>query len=132
MTALAMPQHVYLHAYLQHFETWLGRDDVNEIIVNRPGEVWIETAGAPQMTRVDAGAIDDRLLERLAGQIARISHQAVNRQHPLLAATLPDGARVQMVGPPRRATLEPRHSTPHRQRSRSDRFCVCASIASPV
>ncbi|MFM5949031.1 MAG: P-type DNA transfer ATPase VirB11, partial [Novosphingobium sp.] len=30
----------------------------------------------------------------------RAGHQAVNRQSPLLSATLPDGARVQMIGPP--------------------------------
>src|SRR6185312_1961855 len=35
-----------------------------------------------------------------ARQIARITSQGVNREHPLLAATLPNGARVQMVGPP--------------------------------
>jgi type IV secretion system protein VirB11 len=91
---------VYLRAYLQPFAQWLERDDVNEIIVNRPGEVWIELAGAPHMQRIEAPAVDDQLLERLATQIARITAQGVNREHPLLAATLPNGARVQMAGPP--------------------------------
>lgn len=90
----------YLRSYLQPFDEWLERDDVNEIIVNRPGEVWIEVAGAAQMQRIESSVITDQLLERLAGQIARASSQAVSRQHPLLAATLPNGARVQMVGPP--------------------------------
>lgn len=90
----------YLRTYLQPFAEWLERDDVNEIIVNRPGEVWIEVAGAERMQRIDAEAITDQLLERLAGQIARASAQAVSREHPLLAATLPNGARVQMAGPP--------------------------------
>jgi type IV secretion system protein VirB11 len=44
--------------------------------------------------------LDDQLLQRLAEQVARISHQGINREHPLLAATLPDGARIQLVGPP--------------------------------
>jgi len=39
-------------------------------------------------------------LQRLAQQIAGASHQGVNRQHPLLAASLPGGARVQVVAPP--------------------------------
>lgn len=90
----------YLRTYLQPFAEWLERDDVNEIIVNRPGEIWIEVAGAAQMQRIVSEAITDQLLERLAGQIARASSQAVSRQHPLLAATLPNGARVQMAGPP--------------------------------
>lgn len=90
----------YLRTYLQPFAEWLERDDVNEIIVNRPGEVWIEIAGAAQMQRVEHHAVTDQLLERLAAQIARASSQAVSREHPLLAATLPNGARVQMAGPP--------------------------------
>jgi type IV secretion system protein VirB11 len=90
----------YLRTYLQPFAQWLERDDVNEIVVNRPGEVWIEVAGAAQMQRVETPVVTDELLERLAGQIARASFQGVSRQHPLLAATLPNGARVQMVAPP--------------------------------
>ncbi|MGH6952430.1 MAG: ATPase, T2SS/T4P/T4SS family, partial [Vitreimonas sp.] len=90
----------YLRAYLQPFAPWLERDDINEILVNRPGEVWIEVSGAPQMQRIETPEIDDQLLERLARQIARTTSQGVSREHPLLAATLPNGARVQMAGPP--------------------------------
>ena len=91
---------VYLRSWLRPFAPWLDRDDITEIMVNRPGELFVEIAGQPGMTRVVAPEIDDLLLERLAGQIARMGAQAVNRQSPLLAATLPDGARVQMIGPP--------------------------------
>lgn len=90
----------YLDAYLAPFKRWLDRDTVTEIIVNRPGEVWIEDSLSPGMTKVEAPEIDDRLVERLAGQVARVSHQGINREHPLLGATLPDGARVQFCGPP--------------------------------
>jgi type IV secretion system protein VirB11 len=51
------------------------------------------------MERIDLPALDDRHLRRLAEQVARISHQGVNREQPLLAAVLPDGARVQFVAP---------------------------------
>jgi type IV secretion system protein VirB11 len=44
--------------------------------------------------------VDDLLLQRLAQQVARNSHQGINREHPLLSATLPDGARIQLCGPP--------------------------------
>ncbi|GGE00792.1 P-type DNA transfer ATPase VirB11 [Tsuneonella deserti] len=91
---------VYLDAYLAPFEEWLARDTVTEIIVNRPGEVWIEDAAEPGMQRIAAPGIDDRLVQRLAEQVARVSHQGINREHPLLGATLPDGARVQFCGPP--------------------------------
>jgi type IV secretion system protein VirB11 len=96
---------VYLDAYLAPFRPWLERETVTEILVNRPGEVWIEDAAQPGMARIAAPAIDDQLLQRLAEQVARISHQGINREHPLLAATLPEeaglgGARIQLVGPP--------------------------------
>ena len=32
---------VYLEAYLAPFRQWLDRDTITEIMVNRPGEVWI-------------------------------------------------------------------------------------------
>ncbi len=91
---------VYLRTYLRPFAPWLERGDINEILVNRPGEVWIEVAGRPGMERVEVPEVDDLLLERLAAQVARWAHQAINRQSPLLSATLPGGERVQMVGPP--------------------------------
>jgi type IV secretion system protein VirB11 len=98
--APAAPRSVYLDAYLAPFRPFLARESVTEILVNRPGEVWIEDAGAARMQRIELPAIDDMLLQRLAEQVARQSHQGINREHPLLAATLPDGARIQLVGPP--------------------------------
>ena len=90
---------VYLDAYLSPLAAWLERDDITDLLINRPGEVWIETSGgeiaceaAPQITEVALG--------RLARQIAATSHQGVNREHPLLSASLPGGARVQVVAPP--------------------------------
>jgi type IV secretion system protein VirB11 len=91
---------VYLNSYLAPFTPWLEAGDVTEILVNMPGEVWVERMGAAQMERHPAPAIDAQLLERLAHQIARINHQGVSRETPLLAAVLPGGARVQMILPP--------------------------------
>lgn len=90
----------YLDAYLAPFRQWLDRDTVTEILVNRPGEVWVEDSASPGMQRLEAPEIDDLLVQRLAEQVARVSHQGINREHPLLGATLPDGARVQFCGPP--------------------------------
>ena len=90
---------VYLDAYLAPLAAWLERDDVTDLMVNRPGEVWIETA-AGQITREDAPQVTETALNRLARQIAAATHQGVNREQPLLSAALPDGARVQVVAPP--------------------------------
>ena len=98
---LGRERSVYLEAYLAPFRQWLDRDTVTEIIVNRPGEVWIEDAAQPGgMQRIETDTITDILVQRLAEQVARVSHQGINREHPLLGATLPDGARVQFCGPP--------------------------------
>lgn len=97
---IAGERSVYLDAYLAPFRQWLERDTVTEIMVNRPGEVWIEDAASPGMQKIDTPDIDDKLVQRLAEQVARVSHQGINREHPLLGATLPDGARIQFCGPP--------------------------------
>lgn len=105
VTGPAPVRSVYLDAYLAPLRPWLDRESVTEILVNRPGEIWVEDAAQPGMQRIDLPAIDQQLLQRLAEQVARVSHQGINREHPLLSATLPaengqGGARIQLVGPP--------------------------------
>jgi type IV secretion system protein VirB11 len=90
---------VYLRSYLAPLTGMLARADVTDIYVNRPGELWAETIGGA-IERHDAPALDEATLARLARQIAALTHQGISREHPLLSATLPDGARVQVVAPP--------------------------------
>lgn len=99
MTAHTPGRSVYLEAYLRPLAPWLGQADVTDILINAPGEVWVETVGG-EMVRHEAPELTEQALRRLAGQIAAAGGQGVNREHPLLAATLPDGARVQIVTPP--------------------------------
>jgi type IV secretion system protein VirB11 len=87
----------FLDAYLEPFRNWLAQPDVTELLVNRPGEVWIEQRG--RMTCHKAPKVTDALLQRLAEQVARVSNQGISRERPLLAAMLPNGARVQFVAP---------------------------------
>lgn len=89
----------YLEAYFEPLRPWLNQDDVTELLVNRPGEIWIERAGPGSMERFPLPALDARLIERLATQIARVNRQGVNRENPLLSAVLEDGARVQIIAP---------------------------------
>jgi type IV secretion system protein VirB11 len=93
------PASVYLHAYLAPLAGMLERPDVTDIFVNTPGEMWVETVGGGLEHHL-APRLDDTTLWRLARQIASLSHQGVSREHPLLAATLPGGERVQVVAPP--------------------------------
>ncbi|MDZ7628174.1 MAG: P-type DNA transfer ATPase VirB11 [Parvularculaceae bacterium] len=105
MTALAPelaadePNHVYLTAFLKPLEKWLMHERVAEIFINKPGEFWVEVIGGA-MSRVAAPEITDSHVQRLAAQIARFNAQAINREQPVLAASLPSGERVQIVGPP--------------------------------
>lgn len=89
----------YLTQYLQPIAALLARDDVTDIYINAPGEVWAETIGGT-IERYEEPAIDEASLWRLARQVASLSHQGINREHPLLSAILPDGSRVQIVAPP--------------------------------
>lgn len=93
------PSGVYLRACLSPFEYLLARPDVTDVYVNRPGELWVETLGGA-IERHDNPGITELTLARLARQIAALTHQGVSREHPLLAATLPDGSRIQVVAPP--------------------------------
>lgn len=90
---------IYLRAYLEPLAGMLERPEVTDIYVNRPHELWVETVGGA-IERHDAPGLDEATLARLARQIAALSHQGISREHPLLSATLPDGARVQIVAPP--------------------------------
>ena len=95
---MSMSQRVYLDAFLAPLAAYLDRTDVTDVYINRPGEVWLETSSG--IERHDQPGLDDAALWRLARQIAAASDQGINREHPLLAATLPDGSRVQICAPP--------------------------------
>ena len=44
----------YLEAYFAPLQPWLNQDDVTEVLINRPGEIWIERAGPCSRQRVAA------------------------------------------------------------------------------
>ena len=89
---------VFLDAFLAPLAAALGRADVTDVYVNRPGELWLETEHGVE--RHEDPRLDDEALWRLSRQIAAATDQGISREHPLLAATLPSGARVQVCAPP--------------------------------
>jgi len=80
------------------FEPWILDKDVSEILVNRPGQVYIEKAG--EMRCHEVSRLTPRVLIQLSRLIANENAQVLNDQHPLLSASLQDGSRVQIVMPP--------------------------------
>lgn len=88
-----------LTAWLAPFAPFLAQGDVTDIFVNRPGEIWVERMGGGMECHV-LPEVDEARLWLIARGVAGISHQGISREHPLMAATLPGGARVQVVAPP--------------------------------
>lgn len=88
--------HVALYTFLRPISDLMD-DDVNEITINRPGEVIIQRAAGKEFVQMDL-ALD--ALTHMAGLIATSSDQTIGTAKPLLSATLPTGERVQIVMPP--------------------------------
>jgi pilus assembly protein CpaF len=79
-------------------EPLLGDPDVEEVMVNGPGAVWVERAGCLEATQV-AFASDAALrhaIERILAPLGR----RVDEACPLVDARLPDGSRVNVIIPP--------------------------------
>ena len=75
----------FLEAYLQPFRGWLDQPDVTELLVNRPGEVWIEQRG--RMTRHEAPKVDDSLLQRLNQEYKKTIVMVTHDPHAAERAT---------------------------------------------
>ncbi len=87
-----------LETYLLPFKNLFAEEGVNEIMVNKPGEVWVEKKGDQRLEEVPELDIDHLLgLGRL---VAQSTDQKISEENPLLSATLPNGYRIQVVFPP--------------------------------
>ena len=87
----------YLRPFLPGLEAVLDDPDVSEIMINRPGIVWIERGGA--MAQIKAPALTGAALGRAALQIARPLGLDPARI-PIVDARLDDGSRVAICVPP--------------------------------
>ena len=84
----------YLDSFLAPLSPWLSREDVTDIWINRPGEVWIETLGGT-IERVEEPALDERLLARDVGRVVeqpRAFTQRVTHERDVSLAQIPDAA----------------------------------------
>ncbi|MBU6140372.1 MAG: P-type DNA transfer ATPase VirB11 [Proteobacteria bacterium] len=87
-----------LESYMLPIKQILDREGVNEVSINRPFEVWIESKG--EMTREDLPSFDMEHLKSMGRLIAQSTEQRLSEEEPLLSATLPNGYRIQIVFPP--------------------------------
>jgi len=95
----ASPETIWLESCLAPLAEHLARADVTDVYINRPGELWLEALGG-SIERHEAPHLTNILLGRLARQVAAVSAQGINREHPILSAALPTGERIQIVIPP--------------------------------
>lgn len=79
-------------------EALLADPEIDEIMVNGVGSVWIERRGHLQQTSV-AFASERELLELIERIIAPLGRR-VDESSPICDARLPDGSRVNVVIPP--------------------------------
>jgi type IV secretion system protein VirB11 len=86
---------------LQPLQPFLDRDDVEEVALNRPGQVFVLSRHAGWSCH-EAPAMDLRWCLDLGRAVATFSSPTdlLDADTPLLAATLPGGERVQFVVPP--------------------------------
>ena len=79
-------------------EVFLARDDISDIMVNGPNEIYIEVGGKVQRTNVrfrdDAQLLN--ICQRIVSQVGR----RVDEASPICDARLPDGSRVNVIVPP--------------------------------
>lgn len=76
----------------------LDRDDITEVMVNGPQQVYIELKG--HLTLSDVKFIDNdhilRIIERIVAPLGR----RIDESSPMVDARLPDGSRVNAIIPP--------------------------------
>ncbi len=76
----------------------LADDRVNEIMVNGPGEIWVERDGT--LRRTEARFTDRKELEDLLERIFGDAGRRIDLAHPWADGRLPDGSRVHGILPP--------------------------------
>jgi pilus assembly protein CpaF len=79
-------------------EPLLKRDDVNDILVNGAGQIYIETKGKLQLS--EARFRDNEHVMQVATRIVAAVGRRIDQTTPLADARLADGSRVNVVAPP--------------------------------
>ena len=76
----------------------LNRSGVTEVLINRPGECFIETSAG--FERIESGVLTLDSLRNLANILAIYNDKHISEQNPIHSVTLPDGERGHIMLPP--------------------------------
>lgn len=87
-----------LQGMLQPLEPWLKHPAVQELILNRPQQLFVEAGNT--MACYDVAELTDGYVRRLFQLLAASTFQVIDDEHPLMCASLPGRMRMQCVLPP--------------------------------
>lgn len=87
-----------LSSFLAPSSEFLRQQDVTEICVNQPYEVFVETHEG--WTRHRSDPLNMGFLTGLATAVGSYTKQEISTTRPILSGTLPNGERIQIVLPP--------------------------------
>jgi pilus assembly protein CpaF len=79
-------------------EPYMQDPDVTDILVNGPGEVYVERLGRLQETNT-VFADDEHLMQIIRRVVSQVGRR-IDEQSPMVDARLPDGSRVNAIIPP--------------------------------
>lgn len=88
----------FLVLFLTPVKEFLEDDEVSEILINGPSQVYIEAKG--KLRKTGAVFVSEPALKAAATNIAKSVGRLLNEDNPRLDARLPDGSRVHAVIPP--------------------------------
>ncbi len=98
MTSLTSLYRETMRRLLAPVQPFLDDDSITEVMINGPGEIWVESGG--RVRRTDARFRDDHALESAARNICQFVGKRLVPENASLEARLPDGSRVHIVQPP--------------------------------
>jgi len=87
-----------LERYLEPLAPYLAEESATEIVVNRPGEIFVE--GPAGWSRHEAAALTDDHLKHLATAAAGFTRQDISAERPIVSTSLLNDERCQIVAPP--------------------------------
>ncbi|MBN2525195.1 MAG: CpaF family protein [Deltaproteobacteria bacterium] len=96
-----IPQGIFEHSitrYLQPIAGLLNDDNISEIMINGPDEIWIEKKGVLHPT--DLRFPNTQALDAALTNISQYCGRPWDENHPILETHLPDGSRLEAVMAP--------------------------------
>lgn len=88
----------FLVLFFEPIRAFLEADEVSEILINGPEQIYVERKG--RLEKTNAQFVSEPALRAAATNVAKSVGRLLNEDQPRLDARLPDGSRVHAVIPP--------------------------------